>query len=290
MKIGVSSYSFWAYLNDGRLDNVSVIEKAAQLGFEGIEYSGIGVPATDPKVMDAARKIREAAAKAKMPIVSYTIGADFLRAAGGWEAEVERLKGEVRVAAALGVKMMRHDATQGFPKDHAGPADFAAALPILAKACRAATEFAEGLGIRTTVENHGFFAQDSERCEQLMKAVGHKNFGALVDIGNFLCADENPVAAVRRMAPYAFHCHVKDFHPKPAQASEPGRGWFKSRGGNYLRGSIVGHGNVDVPACLAAMKAAGYDGWLSIEFEGMEDNLLALGIGAENLKKYVAKL
>jgi len=129
--------------------------------------------------------------------------------------------------------------------------------------------------------------QDSERCEQLTQAVGHDNFGALVDMGNFLCADDDPVSAVTRMAPYAFHCHAKDFHVKPADAADPGKGWFRSRGGAYLRGAIVGHGNVDVPGCIAALTAAGYDGWLSIEFEGMEDNLKALEIGLENLRRYV---
>jgi hypothetical protein len=42
------------------------------------------------------------------------------------------------------------------------------------------------------VENHGFFCQDSERVEKLITQVGKENFGALVDIGNFLCVDESP--------------------------------------------------------------------------------------------------
>jgi sugar phosphate isomerase/epimerase len=137
-------------------------------------------------------------------------------------------------------------------------------------------------------ENHGHFYQDSERCEALMKAVNHPNYGALVDIGNFLCADDDPVRAVTRMAPYAFHVHAKDFHIKPLDA-DPGQGWFRSRGGTCLRGSIVGHGNVDVPGCLKALREGGYDGFVSIEFEGMEDNKLALEIGLANLRRYLGE-
>ena len=37
------------------------------------------------------------------------------------------------------------------------------------------------------------------------------NYGWLVDMGNFLCADDLPVHAVPIAAPYAFHVHVKDF-------------------------------------------------------------------------------
>ncbi len=289
MKIGVSSYSFYAYLKDGRMDLFSLIDKAAGMGFDGIEFSGLGLPqgASSADAIPVAKKVKAACKAAKLPIISYTIGADFLCAPRGWKAEVERLKGEVKVAAELGVARMRHDATRGFPEGHKGPADFAAALPTLIEGCRAVTEFAAGLGIKTTVENHGFFVQDSARCEQLVRGVNHENFGALVDIGNFLCADEDPLSAVKRMAPYAFHCHVKDFHVKPADAPDPGKGWFRSRCGAYLRGSIIGHGQVDVPGCIAAMKSAGYDGFVSIEFEGMEDNILGLEVGLENMRRYV---
>ena len=38
--------------------------------------------------------------------------------------------------------------------------------------------------------------------------------GALVDIGNFMCADEDPWKSVAKMMPYAYHVHVKDFFLK----------------------------------------------------------------------------
>jgi sugar phosphate isomerase/epimerase len=288
MKIGVSSYSYARYLGEKKLDIFGVIEKTRELGFDGIEFSTPGLPTDPGELLAFAPKIKEACKKAGLPIFSYTIGADFLKAAS-WQAEAERLKGQVKVAAALGVPCMRHDATGGFPQGHQGPTDFAAALPVLAEGCRAVTQFAEGLGVKTMVENHGFFVQDSVRCEQLMKTVGHKNFGSLIDMGNFTCADEDPVAAVTRMAPYAFHFHAKDFHMKKASEwADPGEGWFKSRGGNFLRGSIIGHGDVRVVDCIKVMKRIGYAGPLSIEFEGMEDNLLALKVGLANLRRYVA--
>jgi len=287
MKAGVSSYSFARLTRSGEMDIKAVIAKTAEIGFEGIEFSGIGVKGDDPKALPLARDIRKACDDAGLTIMSYTIGADFLRAEGGWQGEAKRLEGEVRVAAELGAPCMRHDATRGWPAERTATRTFQAALPLLAEGCRAVTRFAAGLGVRTMVENHGFFAQDSDRCEQLTLAVDDENFGSLVDVGNFLCADEEPVPAVQRMAPYAFHCHVKDFHVKPATAASPGKGWFRSRGGSYLRGAIIGHGCVDVPACLRAMRQGGYDGFVSIEFEGMEDNVQALQIGLDNLRRYI---
>jgi sugar phosphate isomerase/epimerase len=182
---------------------------------------------------------------------------------------------------------MRHDATGGFPAGQKGPKGFDDAVPVLAQGCRAVTEFAAEQGIKTMVENHGFFCQDSARVEKLANAVNHPNFGILIDMGNFLCADEDPAEAVGRLMPYAVHCHAKDFHVKPGTAPNPGQGWFQSRAGNYLRGSIIGHGDVPVTQCLRLMKKGGYDGVLSIEFEGMEDPLQGIAVGLENLQRFV---
>jgi len=117
--------------------------------------------------------------------------------------------------------------------------------------------------------------------------VNHANFGVLIDMGNFLCVDEDPAVAVGRLLPYAFHVHAKDFHRKPGTAPWPGQGWFQSRGGNYLRGAIIGHGDVPVVSCLRAMQKRGFDGVLSIEFEGMEDVITGISHGLEALRRFV---
>lgn len=288
MKICVFSYSFGRYLMDGRMGLFDVVAKTAQLGFQSIEFMGLNVPVDDPECARLAGQLKTACEDEGLTIVNYSISvADFLRAKGGWQAEVERLKGELNIAAALGAQMVRHDATAGFPEDHNGPTDFPAALDVLADGCRALTQYAEQMGIRTTIENHGYFVQHSTRCEALIKAVDHENFGMLVDIGNFLMADEDLVEAVTRMAPYAVHCHVKDFHIKPIGSADPGDGWLDTAGGGYILGSILGQGDLDVPGCIGALRGAGYDGFVSLEFEGTEDNVSALEIGLGNLRNYV---
>ena len=136
----------------------------------------------------------------------------------------------------------------------------------------------------------GFYVQDSERVEKLYAAVDNKNFGLLTDMGNFLCADEDPASAFARVAPYAYYVHAKDFIVKPFTDADPGEGSFRSRGGKYLRGTIVGHGNVPIKQCMYQLKRAGYDDCISIEFEGMEPVFDALRIGLANLKKYWAEV
>lgn len=287
MKIGVSSYSYSRLVGQGKMSIYDVVEKAAEMGFESIEFAGIQPPAGETMETCAGR-LRDLCARKGLLIASYTIGGDLLNGCGGnQEAEIERLKGEVRLAKLLNAPLMRHDATSGFIADHTGGRGFSDALPLLIKGCRAITSFAADLGLKTTVENHGFFCQDSERVERLVNGVGHPNFGILVDIGNFLCVDEDPAVAVGRLSSHISHVHVKDFHVKSGSGTNPGSGWFQSRAGNYLRGAIVGHGDVPVVQCLRLIRKAGYTGVLSIEFEGMEDVLTGIGVGRENLIRFL---
>ena len=290
MILGVSSYSYSRLVRSGALKQIEVIQAAKEDGFEVIEFSTIALP-EDTNLTDYAHQLKAESDRLEMPIANYTIGADFINGSNGdLAAEIERVKAEVDIAAILGAPGMRHDATGGFRPEHTGPRGFADALPRLTEGCRAVTEYAASKGIRTMVENHGYFCQDSERVEQLMNSVGHPNFGVLVDVGNFYCVDENAGEAVGRLAGHTFHAHAKDFHLKSGSSFHPGDGWFMSRGGNFLRGAIIGHGDVPLLQALRALKRGRYDGVLSIEFEGMEDVRQALTIGLANLRRLVAAL
>jgi sugar phosphate isomerase/epimerase len=290
MQIGVSSYSYSRLVNSGAMTQLDVIPKAKEMGFDTIEFSTLSLPEGET-ALSFAPKIKEECDRVGFEIANYTIGADFINGSeGDLQAEIERVKDEVRVAEVLGAKGMRHDATRGFDPGHPGAKDFDAALPTLVEGCRAVTEFAAEKGIKTMVENHGFFCQDSARVEKLICGVNHPNFGALIDMGNFCCADDDPAQAVGLLMPYAFHVHAKDFHLKPGTAPNPGAGWFQSRGGNYLRGAIIGHGDVPIVQCLRIMKRAEFDGVLSIEFEGMEETLTGIQLGLENLRRFVAEV
>ena len=281
MKTSVSSYSFNKLLSNGTMTQFDCIAKAKEMGFDAIEFVDILVPQGMSKE-DYAKTLGQECKKVNLPISSFTFGADFLNGSNGdIQLEINRVKKMIDIAEILGANLVRHDATNGDGRP------FDLILPIIADACREVTEYAATKGIRTTVENHGFFCQDSDRVEKLYTAVNHPNFGLLADMGNFLCADEAPDKAFSRIAAYAFYVHAKDFHVKSAMLPDPGEGFFCSRGGNYLRGAIIGHGDVPIKNCLKALKRVGYDGYVAIEFEGMEDPITAINIGLANLKRYI---
>ena len=133
-------------------------------------------------------------------------------------------------------------------------------------------------------------AQDADRLLRLYTAVNHPNYRYLCDIGNFVCADENSAVSVGKMKELIAHVHVKDFFIRSGMEPDPGRGWFQTRAGNYIRGTVFGQGNIPALQCLRIIKKSGYDGYISLEFEGMEDPLTGIEIGYENMKRYIAIL
>ena len=288
MKIGISSYSFDTYLKASGCSYLDICDIAKDMGYDGIEFIDLEAKISGVEDdLEAARQIRAHCEKIGLEVIAYTVHADFLNREG--EAEVARVCHCVDVAAALGAPVMRHDAAWK-PARLGGGYTWRDAVETVAPYIRRVAEYAQGKGIRTCTENHGQFLQEPERVEALIRAVGHPNYGWLVDIGNFICADCDSIRAVAIAAPYAFHVHAKDFLYKSGREPMPGEGWFDTRGGNHVRGTIVGHGVIPVPQCVAMLRAAGYDGWLSYEFEGMEDNLTALRTGLAYLRRVVAAL
>lgn len=287
MKVAVSSYSFSQAIRAGKMNLMDCISKAKEMGFEAIEFVDGTVSMTKPEdktLAEYAAELRAECERVGIAITNFTIGADFQNR--DTAEEVARVKEMVDIAAIIGATGMRHDVAGGAKPYQS----FEHALPKIVEGVRQVTEYAATKGIKTMSENHGFFAQDALRVEKLINAVNHPNYGWLIDMGNFTCADENPAISVGIAAPYAFYVHAKDFIIKPADGPNPGKFFFQSRNGNYLRGTIVGQGNVPVKHCLMALKKAGYDGYVAIEFEGMEDCLLALEAGCENLKRYIAEI
>ena len=282
MKISVTSYSFQQYLNAGKTDHLGMIDKAHELGLDGIEFTPLPGETFEERC-ELAKKLRERADELGMPIVSYTVNADLYKGSDEADkAEVERIKGQLDIAKILGVPVLRHDVCWSVPKTGA-VRSFDQMLPTIVKNAREITEYAASLGIRTCSENHGYVAQDSDRMERLFNTVGHENYGLLVDIGNFSCVDEDNVTAVSRVAPYAIHAHAKDFH----LSKDKKEGYGQTRGCNYFKGAILGEGDVDVKRCVEVLKRAGYDGYLSIEFEGSEDCIEGISKGHEYLKSLI---
>lgn len=275
--IGVSSYSFGELFQE--LGVKGMMEKAKEIGFEAIEFSGLGVESDLKSNIELAKEYKDCSEEVGIVINNFATGADMTHYCDGAKTlaeEVERLKGRVDIAEALGVKKMRHDIAWEY-NGNRSLKSFFEALPIYAEACREITKYAEQKGIKTMFENHGFFVQNADRVLTLLEEVNHPNFGLLLDMGNFICAEDNNLNSCKMLAKYAFHCHAKDFFDKCYKCPDEEH-WFRTSGGRLLQGCALGEGIVNPAKCIEILKDNGYNGDFSLEYEGIGDRI-------ENIKK-----
>ena len=127
----------------------------------------------------------------------------------------------------------------------ATPAEWGWAVETL----RTAAEYAATLGVTLAVEPlnrfETYFLNCAEQAVRLVDEVGHPGLGVLYDTFHANIEEKDPVGAVAVSGSRITHVHI----------SENDR-------------STPGEGHVPWPETFAAVRASGYDGWLTVEAFG----------------------
>src|SRR5262249_23538263 len=141
---------------------------------------------------------------------------------------------------------------------------------------------AEEYGIRIAIENHIDFTADE--ILRLLTAVNSPWLGVNFDTGNFLRLLDDPVKAMRKLAPYVYATHIKDLKLQKGVAADE---WY------FFSSAPVGEGVVDNGRLVQLLDDAGYQGLLAVEIDflhpdygGDEDGAVANSIA--ELKRLAA--
>ena len=276
MKIGVSSYSFSSLFANGTMTILDAIDWVAESQATHLEISIAGFGRdilTEPELVD---EMRARATERGVTLSNYVTAADFRD--DDLAGQIATVKAHLDVAHKLGIPYFRHDVVEWGWKS-ANQAEVEETMARIVAPTQEIADYAATLGITTSAENHGFFINNSERLRRLVHEVNRPNFKVTLDIGNFLCVDELPESSVPQTLPYASVVHLKDFYIRDFR---PGDGWLNTLANNHIRGAIVGYGDIPMKRIIGIVKHAGFDGPISIEFEGLEDPRLGLEVGLKN--------
>lgn len=298
MKLGLSSYSICSYFRSGEKTIFQGMELIKEMGYEHMELVPFGITLLDPESFEIdlpfVKAIAEKSRQLELPLSAFSLNADLLmQDACEQQRELLRVKRNVDMAALLGVDSMRFDmASFRHPYECSSAADLAKDLPQLVKNAREVIDYGESKGLTMTMENHGFYLNGAERVAQIFEAVDRPNYKQTLDVGNFLCVDENPLTEVVKCIKQAHTIHLKDFYIRRADTpqdkalanSASGRkGWITSHSGKYrILGSIIGLGDLDLYDIIQTIKQSGFSGNISIEFEGLEEPIAASRMCREN--------
>jgi sugar phosphate isomerase/epimerase len=129
--------------------------------------------------------------------------------------------------------------------------------------------WAEDYQIVINVEPHGPYTNDIEFMLKLFKYFDSEWLRCNFDTGNTFIAGHDPLEYLKALRPYVSHCHIKDVSAGLAAA---------------VRGEETGIACSEVPIgggvnaeniknCLAYLKETGWDGVVSLECYGADENI-----------------
>ena len=214
-------------------------------------YDGVEVPVFGGTPDDYARvgRMLDAIGLERTAISVMPPGADALSAdPAERRAAVERLAWAADCAAAVGATCVGGPLHQVLGQfSGAGPTEVE--FERMRELHRAAGEDAVGKGITFALEAvnrfESYFANTMDDLCAYVASVGHPAISVMYDTFHANIEEADPVAAYTRNAPQITHVHI----------SENDRG-------------VPGRGHVPWADTFRAIKASGYDGWLTIEAFG----------------------
>ncbi len=215
-----------------------------QFGVPGVEPLSDHFSSTDPRYLG---QFREAVAKADVHVVNIPVGNphSFYDAdASTRQQAIEHAKHWVDVAVALGSPGVRTSIAQA---NNAKPN-----VDLTAESLRPVVDYAAAKNILVTLENDDLVSEDAFFVVKVIDKVDHPYLHALPDFCNSMASgnDKFNYDAVTTMFHHAYNiCHVKD--------SEVGD-----------QGKVF---RVDLQRTFAILKASGYKGYCSMEWEGPTD-------------------
>ncbi len=328
MNLGISSYCLSRKLYTNEMTLFDIMDWAKEHDCTHFEIVPFGLPLMkeDGKTPNTefAEQVRDHAEKIGLKLSAFSLNACVIRPADEdetkeekYEKEIARIKDYMNLAHIMGIKKMRHDTCSGqHPLGNNTPEQFEEDFPIFVKAVQELADYAATLGMSTTLENHGLYVNGADRVIRILKAANRPNVGLTVDVGNYLCVDEDPVVSVAKAIKYADMVHLKDFYIRSNErmlpqngmyvnfptnmskpAAEPKRnaeeekkkmpsfGYVGTAARNkILRGAIIGQGDMDLWKIIEIIKKSGYEKEISLEFEGMEDCVAGTYYGLETAR------
>ena len=260
MKLGVITDCFKLPLAEG-------IPLAAQLGFDGVQiYATTG--AFSPETLTPAQKVgyKQLLREYGLEISALCgdMGGHGFQIAADNPLRIEKTKRIVDLAVEFGTGVITTHIGV-IPADRADPR-YGVMLAALTECGMYAAERGVCLAIETGPED----------AATLLQFIADTEGGVSVNLdpANFvMVTNQDPVAAVKLLAPHIVHTHAKDgvmlrkTDPKIIYDHFATGGIEALNVADYFLETPLGAGKVDFAAYLQALRAAGFDGYLTIERE-----------------------
>ena len=202
---------------------------------------------------------------------------------------IETVKRYADIAKILGSPYLHHTIALNFSDPQKIADNFETYYSRGLEAVREIFDYAATLGIRTIYEDQGFLFNGRKTFARFMKEVD-RNVGVVADFGNIQFVDEDVEEFIPAFADRIVHVHVKDYLVTSGNSREKAADEYISKGGNYLRGCLIGEGSVRTEAAFQALQTIGYSGFVSLEGDPIgPDEEVSFQKNMETVTAYMAR-
>lgn len=225
--------------------------------------SKLGVPAVEivenhllSRGKDYLEKLKNSLVMTNSSLVCLAVNNDFTRKNKGiLRKEIDHVKESLEIAAFLGAKVIRiNTGTEDKSEE---------AISRVIEVFKELLPAAEKLNLTMALENHGGISASSDNIVKIIKEANSEFFGSCPDFGNF--PQETRYEDLKKVSSFAFHVHAKSYE-------------FDNAGNETA---------IDYEECIKIFHDAGYDGYLSVEFEGKGDQMEGLKKTIELIRRYI---
>jgi sugar phosphate isomerase/epimerase len=257
--IGVSTYSYWRF--NGPKEDFPIedcIDQAAEMGFDGVEILHIQMNSEENEYLQF---LKRRAFERGLDLMGFSTHQGFVDPDADERREnVERTLHQIDLAAALGIPTMRINTgrwgtsgsfdelmdNRGIEPPLEGYTDddgFEWVIDAIGECVDHAAEKGVILGL----ENHWGLGRTAEGVLRIIDAIDSPWLQVTLDTGNFL---EDPYDQLEMLAPHTILLQAKTYYG--------GGTWYTL--------------DLDYDRIANIMREAGFEGYVSLEFEGKESS------------------
>ncbi|MHC4908532.1 MAG: sugar phosphate isomerase/epimerase family protein [Planctomycetota bacterium] len=263
--IALSTYSLWRFRNDDLRDMDRCIDLADEFGFDGIELLLYQIQQNEMLSRSKLMSYKRRAQRLGLPMMGLSTHQGFVTPDREERAvNIDRTIGQIEMAYDLGIPTMRVNtgrwgtsasfdalmANRGIEPALEGYTD-EDGYPWVIEAFEKCLPAAERCGVVLGLENHWGLGLTPEGILRIVDAVDSPWLQITTDTGNFL---EEPYARLEQLVPKTVLVQAKTYYG--------GGQWYTL--------------DLDYPRIGRILNEGGYRGWISLEFEGMEDYRTAI--------------
>lgn len=257
MKLGVSIYSFNTDYVEGKMDVEEFISFCGYLGVQGVDLLSYYWKDEEREVKLVPKLLRDN----NLTLALYGVANNFVHRARKKRIEqIDYVKQGIDMAVGLNTSLLRIFGGRWPTNEDIVRQD---ALRMVSECLFGCIEYAEKNRIILALENHGPVPGTSQEVLHLISLIDSPFLRSVIDPGCSLMVGQDPLQVVKDLLPYAVHFDLKDIKKVP-------KGNLADQ--YILKDCALGEGSIDLKSCCKELKKAGYDGFLSLEFQGPGNN------------------